>query len=227
MNTLVTEVKNDISAFLEQNNELLFNERDLQMHLAIWLKGIGKYDDVDVEYYVPFEEFGGKYIWESELRLDIVVKKGEEYIPIELKYKTKKVEKKLTRFNEELKREYIVVKDQAAQDLGKYDFWKDVRRIELVRNRFNRVKNGLAVFVTNDKSYLKPSRENSNCKAFDMSSEGSLSKNKSWKNGNSACAKGHPNFEVEKEYIIEWKSCFFEGEPFKYCIVKSNVRTVF
>lgn len=53
-----------------------------------------------------------------------------------------------------------------------------------------------------------------------MSSEGSLSKNKSWKNGNSACAKGHPNFEVEKEYIIEWKPCFFEGEPFKYCIVK-------
>lgn len=89
-----------------------------------------------------------------------------------------------------------------------------------MRNRFNRVKNGLAVFVTNDKSYLKPSRENSNCKAFDMSSEGSLSKNKSWKNGNSACAKGHPNFEVEKEYIIEWKPCFFEGEPFKYCIVK-------
>jgi hypothetical protein len=220
MNDLVTEVKNDISAFLEQNNELLFNERDLQMHLAIWLKRIGKYDDVDVEYYVPFEEFGGKYIWEGELRLDIVVKKGEEYIPVELKYKTKKVEKKLTRFNEELKREYIVVKDQAAQNLGKYDFWKDVRRIELVRNRFNRVKNGLAVFVTNDKSYLKPSRENSNCKALDMSKEGVHFKHKFWKNENSGCAKEHPNFEVEKEYIIEWKSCFFEGEEFNYCIVK-------
>lgn len=220
MNDLVTEVKNDISAFLEQNNELLFNERDLQMHLAIWLKGIGKYDDVDVEYYVPFEEFGGKYIWESALRLDIVVKKGEEYLPVELKYKTKKAGKLLTRFDEELKGKYTVLKDQAAQDLGKYDFWKDVRRIELVRNRFNRVKNGLAVFVTNDESYLKPSGENSNCKAFDMSSEGSLSKNKSWKNGNSACAKGYPNFEVEKEYIIEWKPCFFEGEEFNYCIVK-------
>ena len=30
-----------------------FNECDLQMHLAIWLKETKKYDGIDVEYYVP------------------------------------------------------------------------------------------------------------------------------------------------------------------------------
>ena len=50
-------VREDIVAFLDSNNELLFNERDLQIHLATWLRGSANaYDDVDVEYYVPYQE---------------------------------------------------------------------------------------------------------------------------------------------------------------------------
>lgn len=221
MNDLVTEVKNDISAFLEQNNELLFNERDFQMHLAIWLKGIGKYDDVDVEYYVPFEEFGGKYIWESELRLDIVVRKGQEYLPIELKYKTKSVKQKISRFGKELE-ECEVMKNQGAQDLGKYNFWKDVRRVELVCKRFKNIKNGLAVFLTNDNAYLKAGRNDSNCIKLSMS-EGEHDRDKFWLKPESSCAKENKNFSVEKDYSINWQKTSFDIEntkhDFYYCIV--------
>ena len=150
MAQLVDLVKEDVFEFLKKNEELLFNERDFQMHLAIWLRSSANhYDDVDVEYYVPWQELEN-YIWESELRLDIVVMKKGEYCPVELKYKTKKVERKISRFDEMLSEKVIVMKNQGAQDLGMYDFWKDVRRVELVRNRFEKVKNGLAVFVTND-----------------------------------------------------------------------------
>lgn len=53
--TLLTNVYNDILRFItEEEQNLFFNERDLQMHLALYLlKSSNNYDDVEVEYYVP------------------------------------------------------------------------------------------------------------------------------------------------------------------------------
>lgn len=216
---LIDIVRNDVCAFLESNEELLFNERDFQMHLATWLRNSANcYDDVDVEYYVPCQELDN-YVWDSELRLDIVVKKDSEYCPVELKYKTKKVERKISRFDEELAGNVVVIKNQGAQDLGMYDFWKDVRRVELVRNRFERVKGGLAVFVTNDGFYTKGSKESSNNYLFSMSAGKAHSKQKYWAKPESTCAKTHPNFEVEKEYTIDWYDKVVDGVQFYYCIL--------
>ena len=217
MPMLVDIVRKDVCAFLESNEELLFNERDFQMHLATWLRNsANRYDDVDVEYYVPRQELEN-YIWESELRLDIVVKKEGEYCPVELKYKTKKVERKISRFDEDLTGDVVVMKNQGAQDLGMYDFWKDVRRVELVRNRFERVKGGLAVFVTNDNAYTKASKTTSNNYLLNMN-EGVHSRQKHWANPESTCAKTHPNFEVEREYSIEWHTREIDNVGFYYCI---------
>ena len=219
MATLIDIVRDDVMAFLESNNELLFNERDFQMHLATWLHNSGNgYDDVDVEYYVPWQELDG-YIWESELRLDIVVKKSGEYCPVELKYKTKKIERQITRFDELLDDKVVVMKNQGAQDLGMYDFWKDVRRVELVRNSFGRVKGGLAVFVTNDVLYTKSSKPTSNNYLLNMN-EGRHSRIKHWKNEESACArmKAYKPFEVEREYYINWHERTVDGVDFYYCI---------
>lgn len=216
---LIDIVRNDVCAFLESNEELLFNERDFQMHLATWLRNSANcYDDVDVEYYVPCQELDN-YVWDSELRLDIVVKKDSEYCPVELKYKTKKVERKISRFDEELAGNVVVMKSQGAQDLGMYDFWKDVRRVELVRNRFERVKGGLAVFVTNDGFYTKGSKESSNNYLFNMSAGKAHSKQKYWAKPESTCAKTHPNFDVEKEYTIDWYDKVVDGVQFYYCIL--------
>lgn len=219
MAMLVEIVREDVCAFLESNEELLFNERDFQMHLATWLRNsANRYDDVDVEYYVPYQELDN-YVWNSELRLDIVVKRGDEYCPVELKYKTRRVERKISRFDEDLTDDVVVMKNQGAQDLGMYDFWKDVRRVELVRNRFERVKGGLAVFVTNDGFYTKGSKESSNNYLFNMSAGKAHSKQKRWANPESTCAKTHPNFEVEREYAIEWHHREIDSVDFYYCIV--------
>ena len=216
---LVDIVRADVFAFLENNNELLFNERDFQMHLATWLRNSAKnYDDVDVEYYIPWQELDG-YIWESELRLDIVVKKNGEYCPVELKYKTKNIERQITRFDELLNKKVAVMKDQGAQNLGMYDFWKDVHRIELVRKRFKRVKGGLAVFVTNDVLYTKASKSSSNNYLFGMVGDVTRLKQKHWRNPESTCAKTHPNFDVEQSYDIIWHSRDIDNVNFYYCIV--------
>lgn len=219
MSKLIDIVQQDIFAFLESNEELLFNERDFQMHLATWLrKSANDYDDVDVEYYVPKSELPN-YVWDSELRLDIVAKKDGEYCPVELKYKTKKVERQISRFDEMLDK-VVVMKNQGAHDLGMYDFWKDVRRIELVRNRFEKVKGGLAIFVTNDALYTKASRPESNNYLLNMN-EGKHSVIKHWQNENSACAKmnSYKSFEVEKEYSINWHHRNVDNIPFHYCVV--------
>ena len=220
MTNLIEIVQKDVFAFLESYNELLFNERDFQMHLATWLRNsTNHYDDVDVEYYVPKTELDN-YIWDSELRLDIVVKKDGEYCPVELKYKTKKVERQISRFDEMLDDKVVVMKNQGAQDLGMYDFWKDVRRVELVRNRFKNVKGGLAVFVTNDQLYTKASRQNSNNYLLNMT-EGKHSTIKHWQNEDSACAKmkSYKSFEVEKEYSIKWHHRNVDDIPFYHCVV--------
>lgn len=215
---LIEQVKNDIHRYLNrEDGELLFNERDLQMHLAHHLTGTGHYDDVDVEYYVPYEQLDN-YIWKNELKLDILVRKGNEFLPIELKYKTKRHCKKIYRFNEEMPNDVEVLKNQGAQDLGMYDFWKDVRRVELVCKRFPAVKNGLVVFMTNDRQYLNPSRESSNNRLFSME-DGLHGEAKHWQKPNSTCAKTHPGFDLDREYSIEWNHNTFEGVEFHYCVV--------
>ncbi len=216
---LVDIVCEDILSFLGSNKELLFNERDFQMHLATWLrKSINNYDDVDVEYYVPRNELEG-YVWESELRLDIVVKKNGEYCPVELKYKTKKVERQIKRFGEQLSDNVVVMKNQGAQDLGMYDFWKDVRRVELVRRRFDKVKGGLAVFLTNDSFYTRASKATSNNYLLSMVAGVAHKRQKHWLKPDSSCAKTHPGFEVEKEYTIEWHNRKVDGVDYYYCVV--------
>ena len=111
------------------------------------------------------------------------------------------------------------MKNQGAQDLGMYDFWKDVRRVELVRRRFDRVKGGLAVFVTNDPLYTKASKPTSNNYLLNMAEGTPHSKQKHWLNPESTCAKTHPNFDVEQEYTIKWHSREIDNVVFHYCVV--------
>ena len=215
--SLLDVVHTDVKQFLDTNTELLFNERDFQMHLATSLRQTGHYDDVDVEYYVPLSELEN-YIWNNELRIDVLVRKGDEYLPIELKYKTKTVKKRIPRFGEQVSFDIEVMKNQGAQNLGKYDFWKDVRRIEIVRKRFKAIKNGLAVFVTNDPSYLQRGHDNSNHIKFSMA-EGYHSKEKHWLFKDSTCCITHPDFDVEKEYSIHWDTSVIEDITIYYTLL--------
>lgn len=97
---------------------------------------------------------------ESQIRLEVDVMQVEhqrrfldiwlplEGIAIELKYKTRGLE--LQQDDES-----FVLRDQSAQDQGRYDFLRDVQRLELMRSELEQCRAGYAVLLTNDSSYWK------------------------------------------------------------------------
>ena len=161
-------IRDYIISRLSKNCDFLFNELDLQMFVARALAD--KFKDgyrIYLEYRLPKywnANFDKDYSrWGETPYFDIVVEdsKKQKFIAIELKYKLGEVpldpNSSFTRFgtscpvDEEIK----LVTDQSAQNEGRYDFWKDVKRLELLGEHFENVVGGVAVFVTNDKTYHK------------------------------------------------------------------------
>ncbi len=97
---------------------------------------------------------------DSQVRLEVDVMQVEhqrrfldiwlplEGIAIELKYKTRGLEL-------EQDDEPFVLRNQSAQDQGRYDFLLDIQRLELMRSNLEQCKAAYAVLLTNDSSYWK------------------------------------------------------------------------
>ena len=84
--------------------------------------------------------------------MDLWVIDGDTEIAVELKYKTKKVH---LRYGGE----QFALQDHSAQDLGRYDFVKDIERLESVVEAGRQVV-GYAIILTNDSNYWTVSRKN-------------------------------------------------------------------
>lgn len=84
---------------------------------------------------------------EKQNHLDVWISSSDFKIAIELKYKTRGLQ---TLVNGET----YSLKDQSAQDLGRYDFLKDVMRLEQLISQYNDWI-GFALLLTNDSSYWK------------------------------------------------------------------------
>ena len=97
---------------------------------------------------------------ESQVRLEVSVIPVEaqrmfldiwlpvEGIAIELKYKTRGLEL-------EQDDESFALRNQSAQDQGRYDFLRDIQRLELMCSKLEQWRAGYAVLLTNDSSYWK------------------------------------------------------------------------
>ena len=224
------QVLNDIHEFLNQNTKVFASERDLQMNLAVYLKCMKKHD-VEVEYHVPSDillslipqtlpERCTYYPWlqtnsdkPQEIYVDIVVSNGEEYVPVELKYKKKELKGDVELFGQNMGKG-IILKGDAAHDFGRYGFWKDVSRIELLVKSFEKVRNGIVLFVTNDESYKTTSVANTNSVNLAMG-DGTETYHK----GTNCCwpfnplttnsYKSCPNFKLEDEHDVNWNAYTF------------------
>jgi len=86
-------------------------------------------------------------IEENQNHLDIWIASSDFKIAIELKYKTRGLKALVNR-------EFYSLKDQSAQDIGRYDFLKDVMRLEQLIKK-NNDWTGFAILLTNDSSYWK------------------------------------------------------------------------
>ena len=85
----------------------------------------------------------------TNMNIDLFVVGNNFNVAVELKYKTRGI---AVVHNDER----FLLADQAAQDLGRYDFLKDIQRLELLQNLSG--CKGIAVFLTNDSAYWKPAK---------------------------------------------------------------------
>ena len=161
-------IKGYIIQELQGNKDFLFNELDLQIFVARALEKVFLRPEyiIHLEYHLPKgwnEEFDIDYErWGETPYFDIVIEKVAEknprFIAIELKYKLDEVNSsQFKRFgNSPGQQNIVLVTKQAAQNEGRYDFWKDVKRLELLTEHFaDEVVGGISIFLTNDKIYLK------------------------------------------------------------------------
>lgn len=217
------------------NGQVIYhNELELQMLLCQHL--IKKFN-VQLECYVPTngDTFTAKadYPWRTkdgklqEMYVDIVVNDGKEWVPIEVKYKTRGLVEDGLLFGQPTKN-LSILKNQGAQDLGMYGFWKDVRRVEMLCKTYPTVKNGIAIFVTNDPYYVESPKgkeaDKVNYYAFRMTEGRTALGRMAWMNENCKIAASYPAFKLDGQYTIHWEPVGAHSTPrdkanFSYCMV--------
>lgn len=132
-----------------------------------------------------------------KMHIDIVVFAKGKIIPIELKYKTKKIDTVVNG-------ERYVLKTQGAQDHGMYDLLNDVSRLELLQSRISNITEGYVIMLTNDPSYRVAPRIYSKHTAFSLIDGESRTGQLSWL-VDSRSTKTRPGINLTHEYPIKWE----------------------
>jgi len=128
---------------LSSRRPIFHSEADFQHALAWEIHGRLPNASVRLEYPIS--------IANKILHLDFWAAQNGESVAVELKYKTRG-------FLTQVGGEQYTLTDQSAQDLGRYDFVKDIQRLEqIVASRKNAA--GYAILITNDSAYWKQARD--------------------------------------------------------------------
>lgn len=182
----------DVLNKLSEKRPVFHSEADFQHSLAWEIHEMYRGLNIRLE---KREEINGKAFY-----LDIFIFRRDKICALELKYKTKRL--KITMPNED-----YLLKDQSAQDISRYDFCKDIERLEKVLKKYSDGI-GFAIFLTNDELYWKISH-NSNTTDKDFKiHEGRVIKGiLKWKKGTSTgTMRGRESpIELTGEYNIRWK----------------------
>lgn len=152
INTVIDQVKNKRSVFT--------SEADFQLEMAWAIKEIYPQALIHMEFCPEFA---------PTMHIDILVIMYGKWIPIELKYKTKRCIKIVNH-------EKFFLKEHGAKDVNCYLYLKDLQRVEFVKEHSSLFLEGYTVFLTNEQSYLKAPQKK-NCVYKDFSIEEGAIKN--------------------------------------------------
>lgn len=145
-----------LMARLSEKRPIFHSEADFE-HALAWEIHLAE-PDAQLRLELPFERQG------SHAHLDILVRKPGAVHAIELKYKTRGIH---TISGSE---EYNL-KSHSAQDIGRYDFLRDLERIQHLCAETD-VASGHVVLLTNDSSYWGPLQNPEVCYADFLIAEG-------------------------------------------------------
>ena len=222
---LLQEVESDIREWLKvKSKQPFFNEKDMQLNLAQYL-GEKNYTDIIVEYPLSIDdERMADYLalWVSDVRnkriyIDVIVEKEGQFVLVELKFKTRKDQINATLFGSDILMEFS---NQGQINIAKYLFWKDVHRIELIKEAYQHIGivGGVAVFMTNNTTYQN-AQEGTDVEAFSMNETDKSTPEKFWPPEKDEWHKknGQPSFKINKEYPVKWvKSSKFSGAKYEF-----------
>lgn len=221
--TMINELMQDCKDWISDLTEVMRNEREMQVRLAMYLKETGHYDNVHVEYTVPLQllaehnfEVPSKseddiwttpenFPWHNQMYFDVMVEKDGRFAAVELKYATTYIKPQPLVFGEEVPNGVEIIKHQGAQNLVMYNYRKDIRRIEALKV-FSNVIGGIALILTNDPIYWTKPYSSSGYFAF-STHEGNIvgPGDLKWGDNIGDTINGtHPNFVLDSGYNSNW-----------------------
>ncbi len=201
---------------LKERRKIFHSEADFQFALAWEIQNLYQYANIRLEYSP--KEF-------SEWHIDIIVYIDNKCIPIELKYKTASYEFTPPKDNFHIGHETYKLKTHGAQNLGNYDFVKDVERLEKLSTALPEYYKGYAIWLTNDKAYKKPpSKSGTQYEQFSVHENSVKTGEMEWLlNPSDGTIKGREkNITLKDKYKINWKQYSLIGDnngEFYYCVV--------
>lgn len=191
---------------LAAKKRVFCSEMDFQIHLAWLMKETGF--ELSLEY--------NPECFDANASVDIMIWKPERVV-VELKYKT-------THFKKDNDGHPLQLKNHSARDIGRYDFIKDITRVERVVST-GKAERGFAIFLTNDNGYWRPGRIGTADEMFHMS-DGRMMKNGTFEwspNTGDGTKRGREkNLTLIRDYVFGWKDYadFRVGNGlFRYLIV--------
>jgi len=199
---------------LARERPVFHSEADFQ-HTLAW-KIHEEYPDMNIRLEKRFELNG------KETYVDIYLQNEDERGFIELKYKTEALEVVVGE-------EKFKLKSQAAQDISRYEFLKDVSRLEECVEKFQNSM-GYAVFLTNDQQYWKPPARDTIDRDFRIH-EGIIPREGKrelrWKEGaGEGTMKGREEpIILRGRYRVSWQdysNLRVKNGLFKYLVIKIN-----
>ena len=201
---------NQITEFLANHVGFFHSEEEVQILIAKYLLNTGVYDDIFVEYYVS-RQLIPNYPWNNDKKIsvDIVVRIDNDFIPIEIKYKTQRQIFPHHVFGSQTN---VELANQGAQNEGCYSFWKDIKRIEIFQETFSLNNLGIVLFITNDLTYLNQPRADVQYGPFSIHQgrqvvQGSfLNWDASRKAIKADRALKFPGISISNNYTINWQN---------------------
>lgn len=133
------------------------------------------------------------------LHLDFLVRSEKTSMAVELKYKTRK-------FRFDLEEEEYRLANHSAADQGRYDFIKDICRLEEITSNFNGCE-GWAIMLTNDSTYWKPPNTKATMdNAFRIHEGRLLSGSLEWTSNASEGTKKNRSsaLHMTGQYVLRW-----------------------
>lgn len=203
---------------LTKIRSIFHSEADFQHSLGLLLS---KKFTFHVRLETPFEipHYNKKSNKKLKVELDIFMPK--EKIGIELKYKTKE-----GIFEEH--GETFSLKQHGAQNLGRFDYFDDIRRLQLLKGE-NIINKGFAIFLTNDPLYWKPIKGKNFSSNFSMEDERIIESNAKlgWtgnpSEGSVTKKRLYPNNPIilDNKHQLKWHEFSnLRGVSFKYLIIE-------